>query len=341
MNHFSLFLKGLVESEKGNTDSSITTIENLIKNGFSQKEIYYQLASAQRKVGNYEGAFTSLVKAEMMSENDDSFLSKIIVLKGTLFFLSGNYEKAKGEYETSLKLSKQSGNTVEEIKSLANLGIIKDMYGEVDDARQDFLTGIEMAKEIENAELLAFLYSELGVSFTYTNNLIEARQNYEQSYEMYRSLHNNERLSYLSANIGSLFLQISNYKSALNSYTEGLSFAGDNKLGKILNLTGIADVYSNESNYSKALEYYDKAKEVADSIKDIPSIIKIDEGIGALYFNINRPAMALESLIKADSLATQHQMLFEQIKLYSNIGTVLTSMDSLEQAEIYFEKGLN
>ena len=341
MNHFSLFLKGLVENEKGSTDSSIFTFENLITKGFSTKEVYYQLASVQRTIGNYENAFTNLVKAEKRSENNDSFLSKIIVLKGTLFFLSGDYEKASGEYETSLKLSKQCGNTVEEIKSYANLAIIKDMYGEVEDARQDFLMGIEMAKEIENTELLAFLYSELGVSFTYTNSLVQARQNYEQSYDMYRNLHNNERLSYLSANIGSLFLQISNYKSALKSYTEGLSFAGDNKLGKILNLTGIADVYSNESNYSKALEYYDKAKAVADSVKDVPSIIKIDEGIGALFFNINRQEMALESLLKADTMATTHQMLFEQIKLYSNIGTVLTSMDSLEQAEIYFEKGLN
>jgi len=341
LNHFNLFLKGLVESEKGNTDSLISIFKNLITKGFSTKEVYYQLASAQRKVGNYEDAFTNLVKAEKKSENNDSFLSKIIVLKGTLFFLSGDYEKARGKYETSLKLAKQSGNSVEEIKSLANLAIIKDMYGEVEDARQDFLMGIEMAKEIENSELLAFLYSELGVSFTYTNNLVEARQNYEQSYDMYKSLHNNERLSYLSANIGSLFLQISNYKSALKSYTEGLSFAGENKLGKILNLTGIADVYSNESNYSKALEFYDRAKAVADSIKDIPSIIKIDEGIGALYFNINRPSLSLELLKKADEIATMHQLPFEQIKLCSNTGTVLTSIDSIDQAEEYFKKGLS
>ena len=340
LNVFHYYLKGLVENEKGLTDSSISTYEKLIAGGHSSKEIFYQLASALRKVGNYKDAFINLSKAEKMCGDDDYFLSKIINLKGTLFFLSGDYDKAKSEYGASLKLAKQSENTVEEIKSLANLAIIKDMNSEVEEARRDFLTGIKMASEIENTELLAFLYSEIGVSFTYTNNLVEARHNYEQSYSRYQLLQNNERLSYLSANIGSLFLQISNYKSALKYYNEGLDYAGDNKLGKILNLTGIADVYSNESNYSKALQYYNKAKDVADSIKDVPSIIKIDEGIGALYYNINRPLLALESLKKADETATMHQMPFEQIKLYSNIGTVLTSIDSVDQAEKYFERGL-
>ena len=340
LDDFDIYLKGLVEAEKGLTQSSVSIFEGLIEKGFSKKEVYYQLASTLRKTGNYEDAFINLSIAEKICKNDQLFLPRILVLKGTLYFLSGDYDKARSEYESSLKLAKETENTVEDIKALANLAIIKDMYGEVEEARKDFLIGIEKANEIENKELLAFLYSELGVSFTYTNNLVEARHKYEESYSLYKLLNNNERISYLSANIGSLFLQISNYKSALKSYNEGLSFAGDNKLGKILNLTGIADVYSNESNYSKALEYYNRAREVADSIKDIPSNIKIDEGIGALYYNINRPLLALESLKKANETAAGHQMPFEQIKLSSNIGTVLTSIDSIYEAEKYFEKGL-
>ena len=33
--------------------------------------------------------------------------------------------------KSSLKLANQTENTVEEIKSVANLAIIKDMYGEI------------------------------------------------------------------------------------------------------------------------------------------------------------------------------------------------------------------
>jgi len=338
--YFSLYFKGLIESEKGMIENSISRFEFLIDDGFVSKEIFYQLANNLRKGGNYEEAFKKVLIALKMCENEDSFLSKVIVLKGTLYFLSGDYENAKTEYEYSLKLANQTGNTVEEIKSIANLAIIKDLYGEVDEARKGFLNAIELANEIDNMELLGFLYSELGVSYTYTNNLVEARNNYENSYSIYKLLRNDERLSYLSANIGALFLQISNYKSALKYYNEGLHYAGEKILGRILNLTGIADVYSNESNYSKALQFYDQAKELADSIKDISSILKIDGGIGALYFNINRPLIALETLKNAEEFARKNQLPFELVKLYSNIGTVLNSIDSLELAEIYFNKGL-
>jgi CHAT domain-containing protein/Tfp pilus assembly protein PilF len=340
-NDFYLYFAGMVEYQKGNASESIIKIKTLVAKGFISKEIFFQLAYAFRTIGNYDEAFRNLLEAEKLCNNDDYFESRIINLKGTLFFLSGEYDRAIKEYESSLQLSINNGNRVEEIKAFANLAILKDQYGEVESARDDFIKSIKMAEEIENKELLAFLYSELGVSFTYTNNLIEARENYKKSLSLYEQMRNDERLSYLSSNIGSLFLQISNYKSALEYYSKGLKYAGENKLGLILNLTGLADVYSNESNYSKALQYYKRAKEIADSVKDLSSALKINQGIGALYYNITRPFDALEILKKADSEVSSDEFPFEVVKLYSKIGTVLNSIDSLSQAEAYFQKGLN
>jgi CHAT domain-containing protein/lipopolysaccharide biosynthesis regulator YciM len=340
INPYYSYLEALIEYQTGQTSKGIEKLETLISNGMSTKEIYLQLANGYRIVGSYDEAFKYLLMSEKLCESEEPFLAKIINLKGTILFLSGEYDKAKLEYESALKNSRETGNKNEEIKSIANLAIIKDQYGEIFEARYDFVKAIEMAKDIENSELLAFLYSELGVSFTYTSNIIESRQNYERSLELYEQLKNNERLSYLSSNIGSLYLQISNYKSAFEYYKKGLSHAGENKLGKILNLTGLGDVYSNESNYTKALEYYSQAKAIADSIKDISSIIKINQGIGALYFNVNRPYEALETLRRTESETSGNESPFEEIKLYSKIGTVLTSVDSLTQAERYFYKAI-
>jgi tetratricopeptide (TPR) repeat protein len=338
---FYLYLDGLVELQKGNTSAAIEKLHSLTANSFESKEIYYQLAYSHRTVGDYDASFKNLIEAEKLCDDNDVFLPKIINLKGTIFYLSGEYELAKKEYESALQLSKSTGNKVEEIKSISNLAIIKDQYGEIYEARDDFQQAIKMAEEIENTELLAFLYSELGVSFTYTNHLIKARENYEKSFSLFKRLRNSERLSYLSSNIGSLYLQISNYKSALEFYTNGIKYAGENKLGQVLNLTGLGDVYSNESNYSKALQYYKHAKDIADSIKDISSAIKIEQGIGALYYNINRPYEALEILKKAGTDVSSDELPFELVKLYSKIGTVLTSIDSFDQAETYFQRGMN
>ena len=340
-NSYYLYLDALVENQNGNTSSAINKFESLVERDFKSKEIYYQLAYAYRTVGDYDASLSKLNISESLCNNNDYFYPKIQNLKGTIFFLSGEYEEAKKFYQSALEFSEKNDNKVEFIKATANLAIIKDQYGEIFAARKDFQSMIKIAEEIENIESLAFLYSELGVSFTYTQNLIEARKNYEKSFSMYKLLKNNERLSYLSSNIGSLYLQIANYKSALDYCNEGLKLAGENKLAQILNLTGLGDVYSNESNYSKALEYYNQAKEIADSVKDISSLLKIDQGIGALYYNINLPNDALEILKNVDSDNLSTELPFESIKLYAKTGTVLTSIDSLVEAENYFNKGLD
>ena len=320
-NSHYLYLEALLEIQAGKISSAIKKFESLIQKGFKSKEIYYQLASAYRTVGNYDSSLRNLNNSDSLCANDNYFYPKIQNLKGTIFFLSGEYEESKKFYQSAFQLSEKSGNRVELIKTTANLAIIKDQYGEILEARKDFQQLIKLAEEIENIELLAFLHSELGVSFTYTQNLIEARKHYEKSFSLYEKLKNNERLSYLSSNIGSLYLQISNYKSALDYYNTGLKYAGENKLAQILNLTGLGDVFSNESNYSKALEFYNHAKEIADSVKDISSRMKIDQGIGALYYNINLPKDALEILKNIDSETLTNELPFESIKLYSKIGT--------------------
>lgn len=340
-NNYLSYLNGLIELHSGKISESVKIFNSLIQKGFVNKEIFYQSANAIRNTGNYELAFQQLVEAEKLTSDDDNFKPKLLNLKGTLLFLSGNFEQAGKEYNYSLQLAKKTGNKVEEIKSIANLAILKDQNGEIESAREDFIKSINLAEEIENRELLAFLYSELGVSFTYTNNLVEARKNYQKSFALYEQMGNNERLSYLSSNIGSLYLQISNYKSALEYYNLGLKYSGENKLGQIFNLTGMADVYANESNYAKALAYYKRAREIADSLKDISSIVKIDQGIGALYYNINRPAQSLETLKKIQSGLSEMKLPLEQLQLYSKLGTVYSSLDSFNLAEEYFLKGLN
>jgi len=108
-----------------------------------------------------------------------------------------------------------------------------------------------------------------------------------------------------------------------------------------MSITGIADVYSNEANYAQALKYYQQAKQLADSVKDVSSLIKINEGLGDLFFNISRPYKSLELFEEAMNNIDVNEMPFEATELYNKMGTVLTSIDSLELAKDYFIKGID
>jgi CHAT domain-containing protein/tetratricopeptide (TPR) repeat protein len=338
--HYTLYLSGLIKFESGKYQKSIAEFEKIIAGGFVSESVYYRLAYANRLIGDYEKSLEWLTEAESLLDSTDRFLAKVINAKGSIYFLSDEYELAEKLYIDANSKAIATGDVVEEIKSMGNLAMIKDLYGDVYTAREDLSKAIQKASKTENIDLLAFLYSELGVSFTFTSENIDAREKYESSYEYYTILKNHERLSYLASNIGSIYLQQANYKSALKYYKEGLKHSGENKLGLILNLTGIADVYANSSNYSIAIEYYNKAKQLADSINAISSVVRIEQGIGALFYNINRPYRALNFLLEAEKRLEVNELPFEATELYYKIGTVLASIDSIYQAENYLSKGL-
>ena len=339
-NNFTAYLLALIHFNEGNFSESINQLKKRIDAGFSSKEIYYLLASNYRSTGDYEEGLETLLKAESLCSDNDPFISKIINAQGSFYYLSGFYDKALELYEKAYSKATQTGNVIEEIKASGNLAIIDDLYGDVDAARKKLTAAIERAEKIKSKELLAFLYSELGVSFTYTNNIIEARDNYRKSLKLFSEIKNEERLSYLASNIAALYLMQANYEAALENYEKGLKFAGKNILAQTLNLIGVADVYSYVSNYSKAIDYYNRAKELSDSVKDISSSLKIDQGIGSLYFNVNRPHSALTILKNAEAKLDLELLPFEAAELYHKIGVVLTSIDSLEEAISYLKKGI-
>ncbi len=330
------FTSGLIEYHSQNVNKAIEYFEK--ENTF--KENSYWLANSYRLKGNYEKALEVLQKLNSSLKTDNYYLSSIEISIGTNFYLSGNYEEAEKHYKVALGISEKTGNTIDEIKSNGNIAILRDLYGEVDEARELLNSSIKKAKLIENQELLGFLYSELGVSYSYTGELIDARKNYSESLNIYKTLMDEERLAYLSGNIAAIYLQQSNYNEALKFYNDGISHCGDNIYGKIINLTGIADVYVNLSNYSKALEVYKTAGQLADSINSIPAKFKVKEGIGALFFNVNKPGKAIQFFNEADKLIVPDEYPYETAGLYYKMGAAYTETKKFDEAEKYILKGI-
>src|SRR5690606_26405594 len=181
-----------------------------------------------------------------------------------------------------------------EITALVNLGIIYDLNGNTKKARNNFLKGLSIAEKINDHELQAFALSELGVSYTFTGEMIDAKNNYLKSYELYELINDRLRLSLLSENLGKIFVYISDYETALKYYEKGFEYAGDNKHAMAVNLIGMADVYANLSNYSKALRLYKQAEEISSQIEEFALEVQVINGLGSLNFNLNRYKQALE-----------------------------------------------
>lgn len=326
-NKYSDYLRALYFYNTNEYSKAADILKN--KNDFEQ---LYLLSYSYRGLGDYENALMILNESEELIKANDYSVSKIHISKGSLYLLSGKYDEAEKLYKAGLESAKKSGNKKEEAKALINLAILDDQNGNVDGAKNKLETSIQISEAIKDKELEATALSELAVSFTYSGNVVEAKNNYEKSYEIFKILNHKERLSNLCANIAALYSQTGNYSAALNNYYKGFDYAGENVVSKILNLRGLGDVYSNLSNYSKSLEYYEQAKKLAKQIKDIQTESSVDVSIGTLYYNINKPIKALQIFLKAKEKldADVDQYLAEDVLF--KIGLAYSAIDSIQNS---------
>lgn len=329
-----------INSSRGEYKEAEKYITPLVKKDSYNYDLLYHYSYLFRNLGDYQQAMSELNNALKIANQDKWFQIKATLAKGSLYFLSGENEKALIEYDSALKLSRSVGDKQNEAKALVNIGIIHDMNGEVKKARDYFSKSLNISKKINDKENQAFAYSELGVSLSFTNELILSKNNYMQSYEIYKDLGNKMRLSFLSNNIGKIYLNIFDFKSALNYYNDGVDFAADNKRALALNLTGIADVYANLSNYSEALKYYRKAQEIASEIKELELSSQLNSGLGILNFNLERFSNSLQYFEKAFLESEEAGNPYSTADIYNKIGISFFKLDSLEKAKSFLLKSL-
>ncbi len=339
-NKFYDYAKALINYNKGNYKAAAKIFKKLIDSGLKNSFVYFWNAYSLRGLGNYDEALKQLKLAEKVIHNKNQ-LSKYLNAEGSLYYLSGNYKKAKSLYNQAMTDAKIHNNNIELTKSLINLAIISDENGDVTSARKLFFKALAITDKVNSIELQALVHSELGVSYTFDNRLVDAQLHYNKSLELFAKLKDNNRLATLYANLGQIYSQISNYKFALETFEKGLKAAGENKRSKILNLTGIADVYANLSNYSKALIYYNKAKKLSTEIKEISTQAEIEEGLGILEFNLGIPGKALQYFTNAKKLSASLNNSFFKAELFHKFGVTYYSLGNSDSAEQYLKAANN
>lgn len=329
------YLLGIVDYLNTDYTSAVDRFDTALQSEGDSVDVLIYLSNNYRKLGDYEKANQTLETAQAIAEKNDPKYSEILVAKGSLFFLSGQYEKAQEIYKAGLKLADETGNNLEVIKATLNLGMISDLYGDSQSAQDYFAKAYNLSNSIDLRELEAIVLSEWGVSFTFLSMPIEARNKYEESYKIFKEFNNNERMALTAINIASQFLNINNYQSALKKYNLALDLAGENLRTKMLAYRGLGDVYTNLSNYSTSLEFYNKAKEISKQLKDISAETEINLGIGTLYYNLRDYDDALNTIMDTYENISESVNPYLKAELNQKAGIINLALSNHNQAEEY------
>jgi len=339
--NYAEYLRAMIDYSKGNYLKALGRFQNLVKEESTNRYLLYHLSYAYRNTGDYPEALKRINEAIENSTGDNFFLAEAFLAKGSLFFLSGNYSETFSFYRRAYELAKKTANKFNEAKSLVDLGIINDQNGIVEKARQQFSEALSIAEDSGFEELSAFGNSEQGVSYSFTGELLKAKDSYLKSYRIFKKLGNNLRISLLSENIAKLYLSQFNYVEAMRLYNDGIKYAGDNKRALAINLLGLADVYANLSNYSKALEYYNKAKEISAQIKDLVLESDVNSGLGSLNFNLGNYKSAYDYFKKANELGKNSRDTYIIADTYHNLGLTNFQLGNFNNSELNYRESID
>ncbi|HPW98859.1 MAG TPA: tetratricopeptide repeat protein [Flavobacterium sp.] len=141
---------------------------------------------------------------------------------------------------------------------------------------------------------------------------------------------------------GNANIILGNYKEALLLFSdaqhlfESLDAKSENKKGLAKALGSIGIVFSEQSNYSRALQYYLKSVKIYEALKDEVSLAKLYNNIGIVYHSQGNEFKSLEYFSKAQK--TQERLRDKNIGItYTNIANSYLKQNNAPKALEYYQ----
>lgn len=241
----------------------------------------------------------------LIDSSNQANLGELFRQKGIALKNQGEYNKAEEQYNVSLNIYNNLGDSIGIANVLNNLALVFSRKNENTKALEYYYKAIDLNQRIKYKKGLIKNYLNLGNFFFYQNDF---DQSLEYFYLCKELLENNENSKMLA-----------------------------------LILTGIGNILSNNdykySNLNKAQKEYISALIIYEQLNDSLNISRIYNNLGAINFSRQKYNDAINYYIKGLSIK---QKLNDQrgiLVTYLNIGNALKKTEEYAQSLVYYEKG--
>lgn len=300
---FDLYLK----NRKGNPYSALNylhqaqVIASTINNEEKIALILYHKGYLYRMLGIYNFAIKSYVAALHYFEkvNDKDMVAWISLDIGNLYFIQKDKSSIAIEhYERAVALFEELGETQGIIVANNNIGLIYKDRKEYDKALTYFYKDAELCKKINDPEDHVLALSYIGQVFLLKQKNDSAKKYFDKGFQLSTAKKLKEWIAYSYDNYASIDKArrhteqaIANYQNALKLYEET-----DDKLNIATVLQKMSNVYAQDKNYSKAIEYSLQALEIAEQNKLLSSSFEILPVLANYYDEVKDHASAFSYL---------------------------------------------
>jgi AraC-like DNA-binding protein/exonuclease VII small subunit len=279
---FDLYLK----NRKSNPYSALNylhqaqVIASTIHNEEKIALILYHKGYLYRMLGIYNFAIKSYIASLNYFErvNDKDMMAWIYLDIGNLYFIQKDKSSIAIEhYEKAATLFSELGETQGVVVANNNIGLIYKDKKEYDKALTYFYKDANLCNEINDAEDHVLALSYIGQVYLLKNKKDSAKKYFDKGFQLATAKKLKEWIAYSYDNYASIDnarkhteQAIKNYENALALYRET-----DDKLNIATILQKMSNVYAQDKDYKKAIEYSLQALEVAEQNKLISSSFEI------------------------------------------------------------------
>ncbi|MFK7796685.1 MAG: CHAT domain-containing protein [Aureispira sp.] len=203
-------------------------------------------------------------------------LQNIMNLYGIVYYETGDYEKAAQRtlqaIETNLQQPMEQQNKQILAQSYNNLGLYYMELGDIYKAKDYCNSALQLYQQQEKYIEAATTYLNLGEFFDRQGEHEQALRYYKRGKVSLKKSKTNRKdrinRALVSLNNGIAFcaIQLKNYPIALEALTQNLKLHEQDAPKKEETLTILGDYYTQQRNYHKAINYYEKALESHQSL---------------------------------------------------------------------------
>ena len=313
-------------------DSSVITDLHRARVLADQAKEAEQLLLARKNLGGYYTLFQKFDSAKfhldagMKIELKDSMIASrasLYINSGILAWEMGFKTTAYQHYLNSMYICEYLGDSLKKAKVLLNLASIDNAFDRFELAIKRLEQAIRLGGPSTNWYTSAL--NNLGAIYYTHGDTAQAEEYYFTSIETARANNDYVILSRSLANLGRLELEAKNYQEAERLINEALKLSKDNHFGEsVVDChSKLGDLYRAQSQYSKAIEQYDKAlnhhswnTKDADALYTMHHLAfslkenrRFDEAFDYLneWFRLNDSLRNSDQLHRIEDLEQQHE----------------------------------
>jgi len=277
---------------------------------------YIMKGSSYLAKSMYSEALTAFNNAYSISEKSKNYyqLHTICNNLGIVYKYTKEYDLALKYYSIALNHAQKSGDLQSIVQSLTNIGNLYTIREDYEKGLNYYFSAInECSTNDTFLSDIPSIYNNIGYVYYIQNDIESSKSAYFQALEGFDSLKNNFGKAILYNNLAELEILSHNYVLAEKyiSYADSLHQLMDyNDSRKNLYFTTY-ELYSQQSDYQRALQYYIKYNNLKDSIYNIELAQQIQE---------------IKTKYQVDKLNTESKIKDERIRQKNTLNILLLTV---------------